>query len=231
MKSIAEKKSNAGSRSVASCTSSGACMSFAAKQYSNFSDNRMHTSMKSPAIQAKPTQLKAVVQRDAYWPVDGNNKVTAVTPVAEAPTTPYIKRVGGSQDHEVHNGINKARGAARGQANIKVSKSITREDQSNAQARGVYRYGIENEADLDVTTAHGEYRLPKDVNCVMNHTHDNNAVLELHNGGTPRRVDTVNHFHAYKYTAGANIRGQFSTGAQPRGNERLGREHYFVNPF
>lgn len=173
----------------------------------------------------------SVVQRHAFWPVDGQNVVANPVPVANQPNYPFIKRDGGNQDHELYNGIRKARAAARGQANIKISKSITRTDHSGNQAWGLYRYGVEDENQLDTTTAQGEYRLRRDTNCVINHTQDNQAELELHTGANAnQQTNPVNHFHAYRLNANTNIKHPQNYTAQPVGN-RLGREHYFVNPF
>ena len=186
--------------------------------------------------QSVPLQLissRKVIQRDAFWPVNGQNIVTNSVPVANQPAYPFIKRNGGTQDHELYNGVKKAKESARAQANINLKIQIYRSlrtDQSGNQANGTYIYGVK-EQELQ-NPGNGQYLLPRNVNCVINHTDDDQAELELHPSAVQHQdEDTVNHFHAYEYNQGANIRHQQSNAAQPIGNQRLGREHYFVNPF
>lgn len=234
MKSVAEKSQESDSRSVAESSSFNSGEPSQLMGQIRFTDHRglkdNNSNSSSSGISQLHTSSK-VVQRDAFWSVDPNNKVQNTTPAGAAPAFPYIKRVGGSQNHEVHNSMSKARGAARAEAKIKLSKSTTRNDTSGPQAAGSYQYDVP-EASLNVNADTGVHALPSDTNSVINHTQDNQAELELHTGaGASNKIDTINHFHAYEYNQGANIRSPFSTAAQPRGDTRLGAEHYFVNPF
>lgn len=193
------------------------------KQGYGFEDNRTKDPM-IRILQKFPKNIK-ICQRHAYWPINRNNTVTNHQAQAAAPGGDYIKRVGGNQNHELHNGARKARNAARTAAQWRTPWSTIRNDTNTPQSQGVYNYNI------DYRGVDGTYNLIANTNCVINHTHDPQAQLELHRGPNVTLQNTVNHFHAYRYNAGAFIRNPLSTAAQPNGNARLGCEHYFVNPF
>lgn len=168
---------------------------------------------------------KGIVQRNAFWQVNAQNKVANPVPLAAAPAAPYLERVGNT-NQRLYNRPIEAKNAARSATAWSGNGFSTRKPNTPAAGAGYYQY---NETVASTTNAQGQtqYMVTNNTPMIVRHDQDAQAILTTSAGAqhTP-----IKHWHAAT-SNNSDLLAPQSTNAQPQYNQAGNIEHYLINPL
>lgn len=177
------------------------------------------TSKRENQLRQLPSKLNNIMQCDAFWSIDNNNRVQDSEPVQDQPHGHYIKREGGNLSHRLYDRSRDAEGAAKAASGWHGGPYSVRKPGTPKDGAGYYLYNHDFRNGNDV---------PLGTPLVARHDTDPNAKLNLNN------VDekgSCKHWHAATAGENANIRNFESRKEQPNYILAGEIEHYFINPF
>lgn len=164
---------------------------------------------------------KGIVQRNAFWQLDAQNKVGNPVPLAAAPAAPYLERVGNT-NQRLYNRSIEAKNAARSATAWSGNGFSTRKPNTPAAGAGYYQYN-------ETVAANGQnqYMVTNNTPMIVRHDQDAQAILTTSAGAqhTP-----IKHWHAAT-SNNSDILDPQSTNAQPQYNQAGNIEHYLINPL
>ncbi len=164
---------------------------------------------------------KGIVQRNAYWQLNAQNKVGNPVPLGAAPVAPYLERVGNT-NQRLYNRSNEAKNAARSATAWNGSGFSTRKPNTPTAGAGYYQYN-------ETVAANGQnqYMVTNNTPMIVRHDLDTQAILTTNAGvqHTP-----IKHWHAAT-SNNSDILDPQSTNAQPQYNQAGNIEHYLINPL